>query len=392
MRDRIVCGILDHQLRERLLRIPDLTLDKCFDMCRAAEITKQGISVLFGNSNNQSETVNKVSKGKSNGSDKPLQMQNKPCKFCTKFHEPSKEKCLAYGKKCRLCHKMNHCEQVCRNASKKSSHQITKKTVHSIQTSECSDSDDYSVWTLHIEANIRTANSVSKGVHVKMNVQGHEVNFQLDIGTTCNILPNSAIPNMPPLMPTTYTLQMYNKSTIRPLGKTQLQVTNPKNGTAYNIEFVVIEEDCTPLLGNRSLQAMELMNWEKENILCVKHNLPAPLSKKQLFMDYPDVFEGVGRLKELYHLVLDENAQPVAHAPRKVPVALKPLLKAKLTRLQEMNIFASVSEPTSWVSSCLMVVKPNKVRICIYSKDLNKALNRSHYILSTIEEILPNLS
>ena len=27
VRDRIVCGILDHQLRERLLRIADLTLD-----------------------------------------------------------------------------------------------------------------------------------------------------------------------------------------------------------------------------------------------------------------------------------------------------------------------------------------------------------------------------
>lgn len=71
-------------------------------MCRAAEIPKQGISVLVGNSNNQAETVNKVSKGKSNGSGKTLQKQNKPCKFCAKFHEPSKEKCPACGKKCRL--------------------------------------------------------------------------------------------------------------------------------------------------------------------------------------------------------------------------------------------------------------------------------------------------
>lgn len=287
---------------------------------------------------------------------------------------------------------MNHYEQVCRNASKKSSHKITKKTVHNIQTSDCSDSDDYSVWTLQIEANTHTANSVSKGVHAKMTVQGHEVNFQLDSGATCNILPSSAIPNMPPLMPTSYTLKMYNTSTIRPLGNTQLQVTNPKNSTTYNTEFVVIEKDCTPLLGNHSLQAMELMNWKKENILRVKHHLPAPLSKKQFFMDYPDVFEGVGRLEGLYHLVLDENAQPVVHAPRKVPVALKPLLKAEPTKLQEMNIIAPVSEPTSWVSSSLMVVKPKKVRICINPKDLNKTLNRSHYLLPTIEEILPNLS
>lgn len=89
VRDRIVCGILYHQLRERLLRIPDLTLDTCADMCRAAEITKQGISVLIGNINNQAETVNKVSKGKSIGYGKPLQKQNKPSKLCAKSHEPS---------------------------------------------------------------------------------------------------------------------------------------------------------------------------------------------------------------------------------------------------------------------------------------------------------------
>lgn len=49
----------------------------------------------------------------------------------------------------------------------------------------------------------------------------YEINFQLDSGTSCNILPSSDIPNMPPLMPISYTLKMYNKSTIRPLGKTQ---------------------------------------------------------------------------------------------------------------------------------------------------------------------------
>lgn len=345
-------------------------------MCRAAEITKQGISVLFENSNNQAETVNKVSKGKSNGSGKPLQKQNKPCKFCAKFHEPSKEKSSAYGKTYRLCHKMNHYEYVYRNASKKLSHKTTKKTVHNIQTSDCSDSDDYSVWTLHREANTHTANSVSKGVHAEMTVQGHEVNFQLHSGATCNILTSSAIPNMSPLMHTSYTLKMYNKSTIRPLGKTQLQVTNPKNGTPYNTEFVVIEEDCTPLLGNHFLQAMELMNWKKENISCVKHHLAAPLRKKQLFMDYPDVFEGVGRLEGLYHLVLDESAQHVVHAPRKVPVALKPLLETELNRLQEMNIIAPVSEPTSWVSSCLMVVKPKKSQDMYRSQELEQGIDK----------------
>jgi hypothetical protein len=68
----------------------------------------------------------------------------------------------------------------------------------------------------------------------------------------------------------------------------------------------------------------------KENILCVKHNLTPPHTKRRLFTYYSDVFEGVGRLEGQYILVLDDNTQPVAHEPRKVTVALKPLLKAEL--------------------------------------------------------------
>ena len=35
VRDKIVCGIPDNGLRERLLREPNLTLDKTINMCRA---------------------------------------------------------------------------------------------------------------------------------------------------------------------------------------------------------------------------------------------------------------------------------------------------------------------------------------------------------------------
>ena len=36
--------------------------------------------------------------------------------------------------------------------------------------------------------------------------------------------------------------------------------------------------------------------------------------------------------------------------------------------------------------------KPWKLRICIEPKDLNKALKRNHYLMPTIEDILPSLA
>lgn len=40
----------------------------------------------------------------------------------------------------------------------------------------------------------------------------------------------------------------------------------------------------------------------------------------------------------------------------------------------------------------LIVKKPGTLRICVDLKDLNKATKRSHYIMPTLEDILPNLA
>ena len=56
-------------------------------------------------------------------------------------------------------------------------------------------------------------------------------------------------------------------------------------------------------------------------------------------------------------------------------------------------MIAAVDTPTDWVSSLVLVEKPNgKLRICIDPKKLNKALKSNHYPLQVIEDILPDLA
>ena len=40
VRDRIVCGVCDEDVRKKLLEESELTLDKCLDCCKAAEASK----------------------------------------------------------------------------------------------------------------------------------------------------------------------------------------------------------------------------------------------------------------------------------------------------------------------------------------------------------------
>ena len=111
-----------------------------------------------------------------------------------------------------------------------------------------------------------------------------------------------------------------------------------------------------------------------------------------LLEEYDDVFDGLGALPGAYKIAIDEQAQPVVHAPRRVPVALRPCIKNKLDELVDRKVIIPVTEPTQWVSSMLAIAKPNKVRICIDPRDLNRVIRREHYQLPTIDEVSSRLT
>ena len=109
--------------------------------------------------------------------------------------------------------------------------------------------------------------------------------------------------------------------------------------------------------------------------------------------EYSELFSGVGLLEGDVHLEVDPSVPPVQMPPRKLPVAIRDSVKAELDRLCREDIIEPVTEPSSWISALLVVVKPNnKLRICIDPKPLNKALKRQHYPTMTIDDVLPQLS
>ena len=83
--------------------------------------------------------------------------------------------------------------------------------------------------------------------------------------------------------------------------------------------------------------------------------------------------------------------QPVVHSPRRVPVALRSRIKFKLNELVQCHVIALVTKSTPWVSRMRAVFKPNKIRICIDPRDLNRTICREHYKLPTVEELATRL-
>ena len=60
IRDRVVVGIRDSKIKERLLRDSDLTLERAIDICKANEAAQAQMKVLTGTEN--SASVNMIRK------------------------------------------------------------------------------------------------------------------------------------------------------------------------------------------------------------------------------------------------------------------------------------------------------------------------------------------
>ncbi|KAL1262289.1 hypothetical protein QQF64_007554 [Cirrhinus molitorella] len=100
--------------------------------------------------------------------------------------------------------------------------------------------------------------------------------------------------------------------------------------------------------------------------------------------------KGLGCIEGQQHIKLKHDAQPVIHPPRRVPVALRNKVMEELERMEKMDVIERVVEPRAWVNSMVTIWKPEKkkVRICMDPKDLNAAIEREHYPMLTIEEVV----
>ena len=117
-----------------------------------------------------------------------------------------------------------------------------------------------------------------------------------------------------------------------------------------------------------------------------------PLTKQDILSQYSSCFEGIGHFPgDPYKFHLKPEHKPAWHAPRKVPIHLESALKEEIESLVKLGILEEVKEHTDWVNSNVIVEKdtgshhsPNhtikkKLRICLYPRDLNEALERELY-------------
>ncbi|VDI47521.1 Hypothetical predicted protein [Mytilus galloprovincialis] len=239
IRDQIVCGIKDTQVRERLLRDSKLTLKGCLDTCRATELSKERIKEIE-NSPAEVHAVKSPSHGASarhkNNYETPKSKID--CRYCGRKHEPSKQKCPAYGQSCRKCNKKDHFAAVCgRNKPQQHKSRGNQRNQRVNLMCDDEDSDEY------YETIKTVTGTTTKHVYATMNVNDRPIKFQIDSGASCNVIPMNKLKGLEcKIVKSSTVLTTYDNSEIRPLGKTTLKLVNAKNGKSYAETFIVVKE------------------------------------------------------------------------------------------------------------------------------------------------------
>uniref|UniRef100_A0A8C2B8P6 ribonuclease H n=1 Tax=Cyprinus carpio TaxID=7962 RepID=A0A8C2B8P6_CYPCA len=374
IKDRIVVGIRDDQIRAKLLRTMDLDLPKAVSICRAAEASRTQMDKL---QTPQAEYVVNEVKGerakKSQTSFVTSRRQNmiQDCKYCGRDHQ--RRKCPAYGEKCKKCGKMNHFSSKCMS---KTLSYATKKPIHMVE--EHSDSDSEEMFIDMVKSNY------GEDWNVDLIINDRKTRFKIDTGAQCNIIPESIHRQTgAQLGKSKAKLVTYGGQCLKPIGKCLLLTEYKKR--FHHVEFQVINQSATPLLGLTTCVRLGLIKRISE----VKTWPSQDIQEK-----YADVFDGLGCFEGEQHIKIRADAQPIIHAPRKVPVALRDKVKAELRRMENLDVIEKVTEPSNWVSSMVTVWKPEKqkIRICMDPKDLNAAIEREHYPMRTIEEVMARMA
>ena len=402
VRDRLVMGIANNSLREKLMMDSKLTLKTCQEIIRTHEVNREQMKTMSQEKSSLEVSVDKIKISKIHDNNKDRQISKSKystqfrsqypdrfkmianCKKCGKQHKFGS--CYAYGKRCNFCKQFNHFEACCFKKNR------SKGVVKNVN--ELVDLNENNVEELYVASCAITKRSEKTENEWLENVLINEkcYRFKLDTGAQCNVLPTRLlvmIGNDEDLQPCQARIVTYNGSRIRAEGTIILKCK--VKGKIYPIKFYIVNNNTQPILGLNTCVQLNLV--KRVNNLEINNSNSS--DKEVIINEYKTVFEGLGKFPgPPSKLELKENAKARVFPPRRIPKSLTHRVTMTIDKLIAKNVIKKVDGPTQWVNNVVIVEKPNsdKIRICLDPLHLNNEIKRDHFAIPTADEILSDLA
>ena len=372
IRDRIVVGLQDAGLSEKLQLEPKLTLESAIAKVRQSELIKKQQPTVRGDEQKIEAISNKKSAHFKRRMSDPLRQLTKnipdrrrepeSCSRCGKTPGHSRQHCPARQATCHKCQKKGHFQKMCR----------TKK-VETVSTGEESCDQVF----------LGAVESSGKSWKVTLFLNNIPIQFKIDTGAEVSVIPEAlSKPFSSILKPATKNLKGPSKQVLQVCGQFTCSMHLDKETTRQEI-YVVKGLDLA-LVGLPAIEALNLVAK-----VCMINT-----DKETFVSRFPKLFSGLGCLTEEYEIQLTKDAVPYAlTTPRRVPLPLMEPVKKELKKMESQGVISKVEGPTNWCAGMVVVPKPNqKVRICVDLTHLNKSVQRECHILPSVDHTLAQLA
>ena len=285
LRDRIVLGIRDDKMRERLLRLNDLTLQRAVDLIKAAEQTEQQVKLMSGNPGGTAN-VNTLKQGSGKNNNRFRKTRQKRevsrdlCGRCETKH--AKKNCPAFGQKCRRCGNLNHYQSLCRT-----------KLVGTVGEEASEEDESYEICTVD-EDSRPSVNKAFVDIFVSTKKPGNQVRFQVDTGSECNLLPTKLYKsltgdtNLSMLRKCHKSIVSYTGERRQIAGKINLRVWHKRS--TQTLTFNVIDGEYQPILSLNTSIALGIVTLHDCDVL----SLTISSRSNAILEEFKDPFEGLG--------------------------------------------------------------------------------------------------
>jgi hypothetical protein len=191
LRDKIVFSVSGRK-QELLMKEKELDLKKAIDICRLHDATQRNTQEMKSKSAQSLETssgshIDKVQPQKSARPNLPAKNASMitNCGYCGRDHAAKKTSCPAWGKVCNKCKIKNHFAEVCRRV-----HEVSAE----MSMSASSETEEHETLAVGVEqqcegpAILAVDSSNAKRVTALLQVNGHDVRFQLDSAAEVNTI------------------------------------------------------------------------------------------------------------------------------------------------------------------------------------------------------------
>ncbi|UYV67627.1 hypothetical protein LAZ67_5001401 [Cordylochernes scorpioides] len=337
IRDRIVVGVRDKALSERMQLDSELTLEKAVKMVRQQEAVRQQQVDLQRPS--ESQKVNQVKFNSKKQSPKQQQQPSRKkeksakirsrCPKCGGFTHREGQACRAEGQRCNLCSKTGHFANCCPD-----------KQAKTAEVKAVSELDGEIGFLLEVSATEDSSNldddegECRRRWTAEIQVNGKQVKFKLDSQADVTCVPLclfKKIMGQQRLVESDINIRAAEFSELQTVG---MFISTLRNGKYEIKEIYVIRRLSEPLLSRR---ACELLNLARRiEVVATRIN---PIK------EFPEVFEGLGQIGNPYEIKLKPGAKPYAvHTPRRVPIPLMEKLKTRLEELDKDEILTMIFE------------------------------------------------